>query len=50
MAGLKDAESARYRLGLLAACGRINVRTPVQGPRLVTIVASGRSTARGAEA
>ncbi len=50
MAGLKDAESARYRLGLLAACGRINVTTPVQGPRIVTIVASGRSTARGAEA
>jgi hypothetical protein len=47
IAQLKDAESVRYRLGLLAAEGRIKIHTPPQGPRVVTIVASGRSTARG---
>lgn len=50
LAGLKDAESARYRLAQLATCGRIAVRTPPQGPRVVTIVSSGRSTASVAPA
>lgn len=49
MAGLKDAESARYRLGLLGTCGRVNVKTLVQGQRIVTIVASGRSTSAGGQ-
>ena len=48
LAELKDAESARYRMSLLAIAGRITVATPPQGPRIVTIVSSGRSTARGA--
>jgi hypothetical protein len=47
MAGLKDAESARYRLGLLAQAGRIEVRTPPEGPRIVTITATGLSTGEG---
>jgi hypothetical protein len=47
-AGLKDAESARYRLGLLQQQGRIEVRTPPEGPRVITIVSSGQSTAGGA--
>lgn len=44
MALLKDAESVRYRLGLLQQCGRIDVATTPAGIRVVTIVASGRST------
>lgn len=46
LACLKDAESARYRLNQLSIAGRISVVTPPQGPRVVTIVSSGRSTAR----
>lgn len=46
-AELKDAESARYRMSLLSIAGRIRVETPPQGPRVITIVSSGRSTARG---
>jgi hypothetical protein len=41
MAGLKDSESARYRLGLLAQAGRIEVRTRAEGARIVTIVSTG---------
>lgn len=44
MALLKDAESVRYRMGLLQQCGRIDVATNAAGVRVVTIVASGRST------
>ncbi len=42
--GSKDA--VRYRLNLLQANGRINLATTADGSRVVTIVASGRSTAR----
>jgi hypothetical protein len=49
MAGLKDAESARYRLGILQQAGRIAVRTPPVGARIVTIVATGLSTAAGGQ-
>lgn len=45
MAELKDAESVRYRLTQLSIAGVIGVRTPPQGPRVITITASGRSTA-----
>jgi hypothetical protein len=47
LASLKDAESARYRLGLLEQQGRINVRTPPEGARVITIIASGLTTAAG---
>lgn len=46
LAELKDAESVRYRLTQLSIAGVIAVRTPPQGVRVVTIVASGRSTAK----
>jgi len=46
LAILKDAESVRYRMGLLSAAGRIEVATPQQGARVVTICSSGRKTAR----
>lgn len=46
MAYLKDAESARYRLGLLQQAGRIDIRRLADDRRVVTIVSSGRSTAR----
>jgi hypothetical protein len=44
MAGLKDAESARYRLGLLAQAGPNRGQDAARGPRIVTIVATGLST------
>jgi hypothetical protein len=46
LAMLKDAESARYRLTQLSIAGRIKVEMPPQGVRVITIVSSGRSTAR----
>lgn len=50
MAGLKDSESARYRLGLLGQQGRISVRTPLEGSRVITIISTGHSTASGGQA
>lgn len=44
LAALKDGEAVRYRLGLLEKGGRIRIGGPAEGPRVVTIVASGRST------
>lgn len=47
LAQLKDAEAARYRLKLAEEQGLIRVRVPTPGAqRVVTIIASGRSTAR----
>lgn len=46
LAELKDAESVRYRLTQLSIAGVIIIRTPPQGPRVITIAASGRSTAQ----
>jgi hypothetical protein len=45
-AQLKDAESVRYRLGLLQQEGRIAIQWIDADRRVITIVASGRSTAR----
>lgn len=47
MAGLKDAESARYRLTVLQSTRRIEVKTTSAGQRIITIVASGLSTGTG---
>lgn len=43
-AGLRDAEAARYQLGLLAKGGHLTARTGPSGSRVVTITATGRST------
>jgi len=39
-------EAARYRMKLLVKAERIRVHTPDEGPLVVTIVSSGRSTAK----
>ena len=42
--GLRDAEAARYQLGLLVKAGHLTARTLASGARVVTIRATGRST------
>jgi hypothetical protein len=46
--GFKDAESVRYRLALLVVRSAIDIATPLQGPRVITIHSTGLSTGRGA--
>lgn len=43
-AGLRDAEAARYQLGLLIKAGHITARVMASGQRVVTVRATGRST------